>query len=194
MFDIIDAIEADGGRVREIVLNQEIAKAVAESVPADIEIVEISKFKPRSDKYFFGFNDSNKDAFLKSLADFKLSFANLVHPRAYLAKGVVMGVGNFVGAGSVIGPLTKLGDFNYINRLVSVGHDVVLGNFNQIGPGVTICGRCLIGNKNFIGAGATVIDGIKIKVGITLGAGGVLVDDANRKGLYLGVPAKLHKD
>ena len=42
-----------------------------------------------------------------------------------------MGQGNFVGAGAVLAPNVTLGDFNYINRTASIGHDTRAGSFNH---------------------------------------------------------------
>jgi sugar O-acyltransferase (sialic acid O-acetyltransferase NeuD family) len=192
--DIIDAIEAQNGKVTHIVLNQKIDEKRMSLLPKDITIQKINSFKPQSSHYFFGFVDGNKNQFLESLKKHEIVFSNIIHPRSYVAKNILLGQGNFIGAGSVIGPLVKMGDFNIINRLVSIGHHVLIGHYNHIGPGATISGKCRIGNKNFFGAGSISSDGITVKDNIIVGAGGVVIRDLIQRGTYAGVPVTiLHK-
>lgn len=192
--DIFDAIEAQNGKVTHIVLNQKIDEKRMNLIPKNIVIEKIDLFKPHSSHYFFGFVNGNKNQFLKSLKKHGIIFSNIIHPRSYVAKNVLLGKGNFIGAGSVIGPCVKIGNFNTINRSSSIGHHVSIGNFNHIGPGATISGRCKIGNKNFFGAGSTSVDGITVHDNIIVGAGGVVIKDLIQQGTYVGVPvSKLNK-
>lgn len=190
ILDIVDAIETNGGRLTFVVINKPLPKEVLSKIPKNATIIPIKKFRPRTTKYFFGFVDPKKETLLKFLSPFGITFANLIHKKAYVAKHVKMGQGNFIGAGAVVGPGVKLGNFNTVNRMASLGHEVIIGNGNHIGPGCTISGRCNIGNKNFFGAGSTIIDGIEVGNKIVLGAGAVLVQNATKSGTYVGVPAK----
>jgi sugar O-acyltransferase (sialic acid O-acetyltransferase NeuD family) len=190
ILDIMDAIVANGDQVSSIVANQSLDQGVLQKLPTVIKIVQLADFQPARQRYFCGFLDSHKEPLLKQLAPFHLNFANLIHPRAYVAEGVTMGQGNFVGANAVVGPAVQLGNFNTINRLASLGHDVQVGDGNHVGPGCTVAGRCHIGNGNLLGAGSTVIDGRQVGDGIILGAGGVLVQNALQAGTYVGVPAQ----
>jgi sugar O-acyltransferase (sialic acid O-acetyltransferase NeuD family) len=190
IYDILDAINSNHGETRCIVLNQAIDRKVLGKVPGRIKVLEIAAFRPMTDFYFFGFVDPNKEPFLEAVKPHNLIYPNLVHHFSYLADGVEMGEGNFIGAGVVIAPNVKFGNFNFVNRSASVGHDTKISNFNHLGPGCTVAGQCKIGNKNFLGAGSTVIESIQIKDQITIGAGGVVTKNISEIGTYAGVPVQ----
>ena len=188
--DIFDAVEARNEQVTHIILNQKIDKARMDIIPKNITIQKIDDFKPHTTYYFFSFINPNKKPILDIIKHKKIVFSNLIHPFSYISKSSLLGQGNFVGAGAVVGPNVKMGNFNTINRTASLGHDIIMGNHNHVGPGVTITGRCKIGDKNFFGAGSTVIDGRIISDDIIIGAGAVVVTDLVKPGTYVGVPAK----
>jgi sugar O-acyltransferase (sialic acid O-acetyltransferase NeuD family) len=188
--DIVDAIEANEEEVRQIVLNTPVHKELQYTL--DINIIDIKKFVPqKGDKYIFGFLNADKESFLQLLAPHKLKFSNVVHPQAYLARGVRIGKGNFVGAGVVIGPNAKIGNYNYFNRGALIGHDVYIANYNHFGPGSVICGRCNIKNKCNFGAGSVVNDGVSICSGCILGSLAGVVKNISKSGTYIGLPAEL---
>lgn len=193
IFDIIDAIQANGEKVACLVLNQKLEANVAKLLPEEIEILSLNKFQPKTTNYFIAFIDPNKERLLGELSKFNIKFANIIHPSAYVAQTVILGQGNFFGAGSVVGPEVRIGKFNIINRVASIGHNVEVGDFNHFGPASTICGRCLIGNRNFFGASSTLIDGLKVRNQILLGAGALATTDLIKSGTYIGAPAKILK-
>jgi sugar O-acyltransferase (sialic acid O-acetyltransferase NeuD family) len=184
--DIIDCIEISHGAVAQVVLNQEVGIEISKPIKT------FEEFTPYTDFYFFGFVSPNKENLLEKIWDKypNISFANLIHPHAYISKTSNMGMGNYVGPGAVIGPKTQLGSFNYINRAASIGHHTKIEDFNHIGPSCTVCGRVNIGNKNYLGAASAVRDGICIKRNVKLGIGAIAVKDILEEGTYIGVPAK----
>jgi len=188
IYDVIDAIESNGQQIEYIVLNREINRNILDKIPSSVKIIGITNFVPTTDFYFFGFINPQKEPFLESLKQHKLTYPNLIHRFSYVSKTVEMGRGNFVGAGTVTAPNAKLGNFNFMNRGVSVGHDTIISDFNHLGPGCTVAGRCRIGNKNFLGAGSTLIENVEIKDQIIVGAGGVVTQNILEIGTYVGVP------
>jgi acetyltransferase-like isoleucine patch superfamily enzyme len=64
---------------------------------------------------------------------------------------------------------------------------------NHFGPGSIICGRSELESQCSFGAGSVVNDGIKIVSEVTIGSLGAVVDDISKKGIYVGVPAKIIK-
>ena len=190
-YDILDAIESNGDNIECFVKNQEVEKEIVLRVPQNIKILNMSEFSPKTDKYFIGFMDHRKDALLRELSKFELSFDNVIHKDAYVSPYATIGRGNFIGANATIAPKVTLGNFNFINRNCSVGHHTVMGNRNKTGPGVTICSLCKIADKNSFGANCTIIPELKITSGVEVGAGAVVTRDISESGLYVGVPAKL---
>lgn len=188
--DIIDAIESTDQRAAVVVLNMELDKAILEKIPRSIKIIHLNDFAPATDFYFFGFRVPDKKPLLESLKKFNLSYSNLVHKFSYVAKTVEMGQGNFIGAGVVLAPNVKLGDFNFVNRSASIGHGTEILHFNHFGPGCTVAGGCKIGSRNFLGTQSALINNVQIKDDITIGAGGIVVKDILEAGTYAGVPVR----
>ncbi len=188
--DIIDAIESKKQRVKFLVLNMELDKNVLEKIPGNIKIIPVYDFVPLTDFYFFGFVYADKKPFLEKLEKFSLTFINLIHQFSYVPQNVKMGQGNFIGAGVVLATNVQLGDFNYLNRSASIGHDTKIFDFNSFGPGCVVAGRCKIGSRNNLYTQSTIINNVEIRDDITVGAGGVVVKDILEPGTYVGVPVK----
>lgn len=117
-------------------------------------------------------------------------------PQCVISKTAVLGIECSIGEGSYvadfahIGPEVSIGIDTIINTGSIIEHETKIGNHTHVAPGTTICGRCRVGNNVFIGAGSVVIDGITIADGVTLGAGSVVISDIDKKGTYVGCPAK----
>lgn len=126
------------------------------------------------------FNDYNKQILID----------NLIHPRAYLEKHIVLDNSNQIFACVTINSNVKIGQDNIINTGVIIEHEVLIGNHNHISVGSILCGRVIIGNRCFIGAGAIIIDKIKITDDVIIGANSVIIDNINKSGTYVGNPAR----
>ena len=62
----------------------------------------------------------------------------------------------------MIGPNTKIGNFNFLNSNVAIGHDSKIANNNIFSPSCCIAGYSEIGKNNFFGLHSAVIPGKKI--------------------------------
>jgi len=105
----------------------------------------------------------------------KFQLPVLVHPRAVVANGVMLGKGSFVAAGAVINPGVKIGENAIINTSSSIDHDCIIGNFVHIAPGATLCGKVIVGDETHIGVGANIIQNIKIGNKCMVRAGATLI-------------------
>ena len=102
----------------------------------------------------------------------------------------VLGRGNLV-LDSCISPCVTLGDFNVLNRHVSVGHDACIGNFNVFLPGAKISGYTQIGNRNLFGLNSGVFQGVKIGNDTTIGGCSFVIRKTKDGQTYVGNPAVL---
>jgi len=198
--DLQEAIMACNDTLEAVVTNQPLAQDLQRKIT--VPIIELKDFQFKPDLfYIFGFLNPNKESFLAELRNnglettkkFRLGFPcfeNLIHPKAYIPDTSDLGVGNYFGPMSVVGPSAKIGNFNYINRCASIGHDTQIGDFNHFGPGAVICGNCSVGSKNYFGANSTLIDGKILANEITIGAGGLVRTTLLEPGTYVGVPVK----
>jgi sugar O-acyltransferase (sialic acid O-acetyltransferase NeuD family) len=117
-----------------------------------------------------------------------------IHPRAVLAKDVVVGPGSVVAGGAVINPGVTLGRNTIVNTAASVDHDCVVGDGAHVGPGARIGGRASIGRGAWIGIGAVVSDRISIGEGTIIGAGAVVVRNIPANVVAFGVPARVRRN
>ncbi len=114
----------------------------------------------------------------------------LIHPDTVISRRVEIGTGSVVMAGAIINSDTIIGKGTIINTGSSVDHDCKIADYCHISVGAHVAGTVEIGTRTWIGAGATVINNVKICSDCMIGAGAVIIEDINKKGTYVGVPAK----
>ncbi|MBN1185430.1 MAG: NeuD/PglB/VioB family sugar acetyltransferase [Bacteroidales bacterium] len=88
---------------------------------------------------------------------------NIIHPKASIEPSVVMGEGNHVFAGAIIGSAAVIGNNCVINTNSNVCHDSVLFDNVHIAPNSVIAGNVTVKSNSIIGMGATVF--FKVTIG-----------------------------
>lgn len=127
------------------------------------------------------------------LADNGIDQVSAVHPSAQLARGVEIGAGSVVMAGTVINSDTWIGRNAIINSRVSIDHDCRIADASHIAPGATLCGTVRVGTGSFVCAGATVIPNLTIGNNTVIGAGSTVIGDIPDNVTALGSPARVLK-
>lgn len=122
--------------------------------------------------------------------DFDLAKA-IIHPSVQLARGVSIGDGSVVMAGSVVNSDTIIANNTIINTGASIDHDCTIGNTVHIAPGATICGGVSVGDLTLIGAGAVICPNVKIGKNVIVGAGATVLKDVVDNVSVVGTPAKV---
>ncbi len=108
-------------------------------------------------------------------AGFKIP--NLIHPRAMVEPSVVMGVGNQIFAGAVVGSAAKLGDNTIINSGTVVSHDCVIASHTHLSPGAILAGGVEVGENTLVGMGVTVYLGVRIGSNVVISNGSHIMKD-----------------
>lgn len=81
---------------------------------------------------------------------------NGIHPTAHLEDGVELGENVSIGAFTIVGRNTKIGDNSVIHSNCSIGDHVQVGTDTVIHPNVTVYEDCVIGNHCTLLAGAVI--------------------------------------
>lgn len=91
-----------------------------------------------------------------------LNLPNLIHPSASVEPSVVLGEGNQVMQGAIIGSQVTIGNNCIINSGSIISHDTIIGNNVHIAPGAIIAGGVTIKDDTIIGMGCTIFLGLTI--------------------------------
>lgn len=126
----------------------------------------------------------------REFANRGIELATIVHPRAQLSRGVRIGSGTVLMAGSIVNADTCLGSAVIINTGATVDHDCRIGNAVHIAPGVTICGGVMIGGRVLVGAGATICPGVVVGDDAIIGAGACATRPVTAGSTVVGTPAR----
>lgn len=129
-----------------------------------------------------------RERVVRELAD-TVRWATLVHPRAVVAEGVLLGAGSVVFAMAVVQPAARVGAHAIINTASVVEHDNDLDDFAQVATGARLTGGVAVELGGFIGAGAVVLPGVRVGRWSVVGAGSVVTRDVLDGRTVAGVPA-----
>ena len=155
------------------------------------KIDEANKYIVDSDFFVAVGDNLTRKNIQEKLEAMGASLVSLIHPSANIGNGVKISVGTAVMAGVVINNTSIIGKGCIINTNASLDHDNILGDYVHISPGVNIAGSVKIGQGTWIGIGASVINNLEICEGCMIGAGAVVTKTLSKKGVYVGIPAKL---
>ncbi len=124
--------------------------------------------------------------------------------------GCTIGDDSFVGPfceiqkGVVIGRRSKVQSHSFLCELVTIGDDCFIGHgvmfindlFQSGGPAGgdrTRWKPTTIGNRVSIGSNSTILP-VRITDGVVIAAGSVVTKDIDRAGIYIGNPARFHRE
>ncbi len=118
-----------------------------------------------------------------------LPFVRAIHPRASIAKGVLVGYGTVIMAGVVINSCCKIGRFCILNTNSSLDHDSVMKDFSSLAPRAATGGNCRIGGHTAISIGAVLTYGVHIGDHSVIGAGSTVLKNLESFRVAYGTPA-----
>lgn len=117
--------------------------------------------------------------------------ATVIDPTVYVAEGVVVGDGSYVGAGSILSPHAQIGAHVIINHHCSIGHDSLIASFAQVSPGGRVSGHSVLDEGALLGSNAVVAPGRRIGRFATLGACSFAMTDIPDGATAVGIPARV---
>lgn len=119
--------------------------------------------------------------------------ATLVHPSAVIGDGVELGDGTIVMANAVINSGTVTGAGVIVNTGSTIDHDCRIGSYVHVAPGCHISGNVAVGDGSWIGVGSCIANNVRLCSECLIGAGAAVIRDIEKRGTYVGVPAKMIK-
>lgn len=111
--------------------------------------------------------------------------------QASIGARTTIGRGTFLTPGAVVSTDCIIGDFNYLDTYVVIGHDVELGAHCMVGAMSFLAGGVRIGNGVAIHPRATIAKGVSIGDGSIIGIGAVVVKDVPANVTVFGNPARI---
>ena len=87
---------------------------------------------------------------------------NLVHRNATVERTVIMGEGNIICAGAVIGSDVRIGSNCIVNCNAVVSHDCIISDSCHIASGAILASGVVVGENTLIGQGCTIYNDVKI--------------------------------
>jgi sugar O-acyltransferase (sialic acid O-acetyltransferase NeuD family) len=121
----------------------------------------------------------------------KLVLPTIISPNSYISKNALINEGTVILHNVVINTGVRIGANCIINTSCTIDHDSYIGNHSHISTATTINGNVIIGDDCFIGSGSIIKNGVNIYSEIIVGAGACVVNNIDKKGVYVGIPAKI---
>lgn len=127
----------------------------------------------------------------KQIEDSGFNLINIIHPSAFIAPSVKIGIGNFIKARAVIETNTVIKDCCIIDNGVVIAHDNIIENACHIAPGVIFGSGIKVNENSIIGIGASISTGIKIGSNCIITVGSAVTKNVENNSVVDGVPAKV---
>ena len=181
-----------GGHAKEVAL--QIGKKITFFVDDQYQndfAKPISEFDPSEYYMMVSVSDPKKRKQIVEKLPSETEFFSFIHPTSILMdKNILVDIGCFIGAYSILTTNISLGKHCILNRGNQIGHDCLIGDYFSAMPGSIISGNVQIGDCTYLGTNSSVKEKIKITDNVIIGANGVVVKDINESGTYVGVPSK----
>jgi sugar O-acyltransferase (sialic acid O-acetyltransferase NeuD family) len=118
-----------------------------------------------------------------------IAILTVVHPRAFVATGAVLGHGSQVLANATVAADARLGAACIVNHAASIDHECRLEDGVHVAPGAVLAGCVQVGAYSLIGTGAVVLPRVRIGADAIVGAGAVVTRDVPDGAVVTGSPA-----
>lgn len=118
-------------------------------------------------------------------------FFSFIHPTALLMNNnIIIDIGSFIGAYSIITTNVVIGKHCILNRSVQIGHDAIIGDYFSAMPGSVVSGGCKLGDFVYLGTNSSIREKLIIYDKVNIGLNTGVVKSISESGTYAGNPAQ----
>lgn len=135
-------------------------------------------------------NNRRRTAVVERMLALSWTPVAVVDPSAIVARGVSIGAGTYVAAGSSLSPNARIGSHVILNLNCMVTHDNVVEDYAQVCPGASLSGFSIVKTGAVVGSNAVVAPGVSIGQWSTLGANSFAVESIPDGVTAIGTPAR----
>ena len=152
-----------------------------------------NKLKNRANAIYCPIGDNlMREHFLTECKKIGYRTPSFIHRTACIGPDAELGEANYILAGSIVMPHTKIGDFFMINMSTTIGHHVNIGNGVFMSSGVNVGANLTIEDYVYVGIGATIMTGIgEVGKGSLIGAGSVVIRKVEPHTTVVGNPGRV---
>ena len=151
----------------------------------------ISDYQPQADEVFIcSIGGNSRRTCMESIINRGGEFMTLIHNTARIGTNVQMGKGCMIGAFTTVAADAKIGDYNFIQSNMIIGHDVVIGDWNRIDSHTMLIGGIKIGNNNMIHSAAVINHEVEIGNNAHIGACSFVTRNVEDNWTVFGNPAR----
>ncbi|MBN9396214.1 MAG: acetyltransferase [Candidatus Melainabacteria bacterium] len=137
-----------------------------------------------------GDNKTRKEIFLRHCQQCKP--ATLIHPTAYIARGVTIGAGTVIHPHATVHIAVKIGQNVILNTQSLIDHDSIIQDHAHVSARAAVTSNNHVGEGSLISVGALMRPGARVGMWSVIGAGAVVIKDIPDYSTAYGVPARVH--
>lgn len=151
----------------------------------------IADYQPQSgDIFICSIGGASRRPCMESILQRGGEFLTLIHHTARIGTNVRLGKGCMVGAFTTIAADAHIGDYNFIQSNMIIGHDVVVGDWNRIDSHVMLIGGITVGHDNMIHTSAVINHEVHIGNHTHIGACSFVTRNVEDNWTVFGNPAR----
>lgn len=151
----------------------------------------IADYQPQPDDIFIcSIGGASRRPCMESIIQRGGEFLTLIHHTARIGTNVRLGKGCMVGAFTTIAADAHIGDYNFIQSNMIIGHDVVIGDWNRIDSHVMLIGGITVGHDNMIHTSAVINHEVHIGNHTHIGACSFVTRNVEDNWTVFGNPAR----
>lgn len=115
---------------------------------------------------------------------------SVISPKAYVSSSAFVDEGTIIMHNAIVNANAVIGKNCIINTGALIEHEVIIGDFCHISTHAVVNGQVMVGKKSFLGSNSVISNNVSLPDEIIVAAGACIMKDPEKKGIYIGNPAR----